>query len=159
MSKESIVRCVKCFSPQMRVETGTFITEGFANLVCNDCGFREVLASKEAAQKIMEKAGFGVSDIKDSFVPKGTIQATISYDSIESASGPMTLGMLYDAVTEAIEKGMPTDSEVFESSSQEAITGVRFLFETEKVEPIMCGEHIGSDPQDIIVTTHECEES
>jgi hypothetical protein len=159
MSKEGIVRCVKCFSPQMRVETGTFITDGFANLVCNDCGFREVLASKEAAQKIMEKAGFGVNDLKDSFVPKGTIQATICYNSVESASGPMTLGMLYEAVTDALEKGMPIDSEVYESSSQENIYGVRFLFETEKVEPIMCGEHIGSDPQDIIVTTHECEES
>lgn len=153
------VLCAKCSSPQMRIETGTFITEGFANLVCNECGFREILVSKEAAQKVMEKAGFGVQDTLDSFVPKAVMQATVCYDSVESASGPMTLGMLYDAVTEALEKGMPKDSEVFESSTEAPIEGVRFLFETDKIEPIMCGEHLGSGPQDIIVTAHECEES
>lgn len=142
----------------MRIDTGTFATGGFANLVCNDCGFKEVIASKEGVQEIMEKAGFGVQDTLNSFVPKGSMQATLCYNSVESASGPMTLGMLYDAVTDAMEKGMPTDSEVFNSYTGKGIEGVRFLYETEKVEPIMCGEHIGSDPQDIIVTTHECEE-
>jgi hypothetical protein len=110
--------------------------------------------SREEVSDVLERAGWF-----DSFKPKSVMQAVLRYDSVESASEPMTLGMLYDAVTEALEKGMPKDSEVFESSTEAAINGVRFLFETEKVEPIMCGEHIGSDPQDIIVTTHECEES
>lgn len=160
MSNKSIynksVLCAKCLSPQMRIDTGVYATEGFGQLVCNDCGFKEIIASKEAAQKIMEKAGFGVSD---SFVPKAVMQATICYDSVESASGPMTLGMLYDAVTEALEKGMPKDSEVFESSTEAPIEGVRFLFETEKVGPIECGGHIYPDKGfDLIVDAHVCDE-
>ena len=164
MSKESIynnsVLCTKCSSPNMRIDTGVYATEGFGQLVCNDCGFKEVLVSKEAAQKVMEKAGFGVQDTLDSFVPKGAMQATLCYNSVESASGPMTLKMLRDAVTEAIEKGMPLDSEVFESSTEAPIEGVRFLFETDRVSPIECGGHIYPDKGfDILVDTHECPEN
>jgi len=148
MSDDINLICENCLSPQLRVET---FPNGAGKLICNDCDYSSLLA-KEEVRDVLERAGWFKS-----FEAKSQMQATICYDSIESASGPMTLGMLYDAVTEAIEKGMPTDSEVFESSSQEAISGVRFLFETEKVEPIMCGDHIGSDPQDLIVTTHYCE--
>ena len=163
MSKESIynhsVLCARCSSPQMRIDTGTFATGGFANLVCNDCGFKEVIASKEGVQEIMEKAGFGVQDTLDSFVPKAVMQATICYDSVECC-GPMTLGMLYDAVTEALEKGMPKDSEVFESSTEAPIEGVRFLFETDRVSPIECGSHIYPEKAfDILIDTHECPEN
>lgn len=163
MSNKSIynksVLCAKCLSPQMRIDTGVYATEGFGQLVCNDCGFKETIVSKEAAQKIMEKAGFGREKL-DTFIPKSVMQATICYDSVESASGPMTLGMLYDAVTEALEKGMPKDSEVFESSTEAPIEGVRFLFETEKVGPIECGGHIYPDKSfDLIVDTHVCDET
>ncbi len=158
MSNESIynysVLCANCLSPQMSIDTGVYATEGFGQLVCNDCGFKEIIASKEAAQKIMEKAGFGVPD---SFVPKAVMQATICYDSIESATGPMTLGMLYDAVTEALEKGMPKESEVFNSHTEQAIEGVRFLFETDKVQPIQCGEHMTMEYTDLVIDTHECD--
>lgn len=162
MSNKSIynksVLCAKCLSPQMRIDTGVYATEGFGQLVCNDCGFKETIVSKEAAQKIMEKAGFGREKL-DTFIPKSVMQATICYDSVESATGPMTLGMLYDAVTEALEKGMPLDSEVFESNTEAPISSVRFLYETDKVSPIECGSHIFPDKGfDILIDTHECPE-
>ncbi len=155
MSKESIynnsVLCTKCSSPNMRIDTGVYATEGFGQLVCNDCGFKETIISKEGAQKIMEKAGFGVSD---SFVPKAVMQATICYDSVESASGPMTLGMLRDAVTEAIEKGMPLDSEVYESHTEKPIEGVRFLYESDKMHKIWCSDHEDKNQFDLLIDTH-----
>lgn len=142
--------CEECSSERLRVETGP---TGAGKLICNDCGHFAYL-DKDEVTSVLERAGWF-----DSFKPKSIMQAVLRYDSVESASGPMTLGMLYDAVTEALEKGMPKDSEVFESSTEAPIEGVRFLFETDKVSPIECGSHIPPDKGfDILVDTHECPE-
>lgn len=149
MSKESI-KCENCLSSQMRIDT---FPNGAGTLICNECSHMSSLSREEVSNLLAEAGWF------DSFKPKSVMQATLCYDSIESASGPMTLKMLYDAVTEAIEKGMPVDSEVFESHTENPIEGVRFLFETDKVEPIQCGEHMVTDYTDLIINTHECEDT
>ena len=92
----------------------------------------------------------------NSFKIEGIMQATLCYDSIV-VCGPMTLGILRDAVNEAIEKGMPLNSEVFNSVSEEAIEGVRFLYETDKIEKCECGDHIPPTQKfDLLIATHEC---
>lgn len=147
MNKEKVAR-KNCFAIELHLETSS---SGEGQLVCNTCG-EESYLSKEEVAGLLNQAGWF-----DSFKPKSVMQATICYDSIESATGPMTLGMLYDAVTEALEKGMPKDSEVFNSHTEQAIEGVRFLFETEKVRPIQCGEHMTTEYTDLLIDAHECD--
>jgi len=150
MSEQINLICDNCLSPHLRVDT---FPNGAGTLICNDCSHMSSL-SREEVSDVLERSGWF-----DSFKPKGIMQAVLRYDSVECC-GPMTLGMLYDAVTEALEKGMPKDSEVFESSTEAPIEGVRFLFETDRVSPIECGSHIYPDKGfDILVDTHECPEN
>jgi hypothetical protein len=143
--------CEECSSERLRVDTDP---TGAGTLICNDCGHFAHL-DKDEVTSVLARAGWF-----DSFRPKSIMEAVLRYDSVESASGPMTLGMLYDAVTEALEKGMPKDSEVFESSTEAPIEGVRFLFETDRVSPIECGSHIYPEKAfDILIDTHECPEN
>jgi len=94
--------------------------------------------------------------VMNSFKIEGIMKATLCYDSIV-VCGSMTLGILRDAVNEAIEKGMPLNSEVFNSVSEEPIESVRFLYETERVEKVECGEHLTGDEQsDLLINTHGC---
>ena len=149
MNKEKVA-CKNCFSTELYTKTSS---SGAGRLVYNTCGEESYLSKEEVAGLLNQAGRF------DSFKPKSVMQATICYDSIESATGPMTLGMLYDAVTEALEKGMPLDSEVFESNTEAPISSVRFLYETDKVSPIECGSHIFPDKGfDILIDTHECPE-
>ena len=40
---------------------------------------------------------------------------------------------------------------------QEPIESVRFLYETERVEKVECGEHLTGDEQsDLLINTHGC---
>lgn len=149
---KSVVYCPKCMSFDLMVLRAK---DQYDKLVCNACGWEYLLLSKADAIDMMKRLNGEKADVT-SFEVKGAMQATLCYDSIETC-GPLTLEILRDAVLEAIEKGMPLDSEVFNSGSEEAIEGVRFLYETDKVEKIDCGEHTDSFPQDILISTHECE--
>lgn len=117
----SKVRCENCLSPDLTLE---HFTSGYGELTCNECKMKTQLSVHEVDEVI-----------EMSWPSKGIMQATICYDSSESATGPMTLKMLQDAVEEAVQKGMPLDAEVFESSTEAPVNGVRFLFETEKIIP------------------------
>lgn len=163
---ESVVYCPKCLSFDLMVLRAV---DQYDKLVCNNCNWEDLLLSKANAIDMMKKINEKKADVNstkqptigakmnmDSFEVKSAMQATLCYDSIETC-GPMTLGILRDAVLEAIEKGMPLTSEVFNSGSEEAIEGIRFLYETDKVEKIDCGEHSDSFPHDILISTHECE--
>lgn len=138
------LECSYCKGKDLTIDINSF---GTATMDCNSC------------HTIQDVTKVTIPTV-DSFKPKGVMQATICYDSIESAIGPMTLGMLHNAVTEALEKGMPLDSEVFESNTEAPISSVRFLYETDRVSPIECGGHIYPDKGfDILVDTHECPEN
>ena len=147
----SNIICDNCLSSNLYVD---MLPSGVGQLRCNDCLRGSYLSKEEAAELLKEMAADSINTRKGA----GIMHAAISFDSGE-ARGPMTLKMLYDAVTEAMEKGMPMESEVFNSCSEKPIEGVRFLFETDRVSPIQCGEHMyGDEVNDLVIDTHECGE-
>ncbi len=162
---KSVVYCPKCMSFDLMVIRAT---GQYDRLVCNDCGWEDLLLSKADAIDIgnrllgekadmsgSERPTTGAKMNMNSFEVKGAMQATLCYDSVD-VCGPMTLGILRDAVNEAIEKGMPLNSEVFNSGSEEAIEGIRFLYETDKIEKCECGDHVPPTQKfDLLINTHE----
>lgn len=84
--------------------------------------------------------------------------ATVTYRSPEYC-GPMSLKDLKKYVDDALEKGVPGDSEVHNYDGV-MVEGIVFSYQTERVEKIECGSHIPPDRQyDLIIATHEwCED-
>lgn len=147
-----VTYCSKCISFDLEVRR---YDSRYDILHCNNCGFDETLLNKEQAIDMMKRINER-KEVVNSFKIEGIMQATLRYDSIVVCDS-MTLGILRDAVNEAIEKGMPLNSEVFNSVSEEAIEGVRFLYDTDKIEKCECGDHIPPTQKfDLLIATHEC---
>ena len=149
------VLCPWCGSENLSINT---FSDQSADINCNECSFNRAISTREVEEIHDVVARRRKEMNKESFISSvgPVMEAVIRYDSVETVC-PMTLGILRDVVLEAIEKGMPLESEVFNSGSEEAIEGVRFLFKTDKIGPIECGEHKGFFPVDILISTHECE--
>lgn len=127
------IECLVCGSQNLPLDARP---SGDRGLCCKDC-------KAQKQQPPPHYAGF--------------LSATLCYDSVDSIPC-LNLGMLKKAVDEAIEKGMPLESDVFDADTEKGIQSVRFLYEADSFEKIECGEHIPPDKAtDILVPTHKCE--
>lgn len=149
------IECLVCGSQNFPLDARP---SGDRGLCCKDCKATDYKSKNDTAEDWNQIVSKTISQ-KQQSPPNyaGVVSAMLCYDSVDSIPF-LNLGMLKKAVDEAIEKGMPLESDVFDADTEKGIHCVRFLYEADGFEKIECGEHITpSGGTDVLITTHECD--